>query len=331
MGFIDALKPFWHPVLREEELPEGKPVQAKLLDELVVLYRNGDEIVCFQDLCIHRGAALSLGKLQGENLECPYHGFQYAPNGRCVRIPSLSPDQPIPEKARVVKYRAKEIYGAVWVALEEPKAEIFDFPEYSDSAYRSVLCTHDWKANAARVIENNYDYTHIAFLHNAVLGLKGDDQVREGGPAPARDGWETVPMVADTSEPNYAHSHQPVGPARITRRYFSKIVMPLTSHTLSKGLDDGKETSDVYMFPFVASPISENETRTFVWVARNFALDWPDSESAFMFDHIIQGDVEVVENQHPKLLPTDLRKEVFLASEAHQVDYRRWLRELGVD
>ena len=332
MGFNEALRPFWHPVLRSEELPKNKPVQAKLLDELIVLYRTRDEVVCFPDLCIHRGSALSLGSIKGENLECPYHGFQFAPDGRCVLIPSLEPDQTIPPKARVVRYGAKEAYGVIWVALEEPHTDVFDFPEYTDSAYRTTLVTDVWQANAARVIENNYDYTHLAFLHAPMLGLRGDDQVRPAEPSPGRRGWEIIAMPADVLEPNYAQSHQPIEPMRVPVRYYSRMIMPLTSHTYKVGMDqNGKETSNVYLFPFAASPMSETETRIFVWVSRNYSLDWPDEEFGFLMSHILEGDKAVVENQRPNLIPTDLREEFFLSNESHHVEYRKWLKELGIE
>jgi phenylpropionate dioxygenase-like ring-hydroxylating dioxygenase large terminal subunit len=39
------------------------------------------------DLCVHRGTALSLGRIQGDELACAYHGWRYAADGRCVAIP----------------------------------------------------------------------------------------------------------------------------------------------------------------------------------------------------------------------------------------------------
>ena len=51
----------------------------------------------------------------------------------------MAPEQPIPEKARVKKYHATERYGAIWVALEDPKYDIFEpMPFVTDPLSRLV-------------------------------------------------------------------------------------------------------------------------------------------------------------------------------------------------
>ena len=109
----------WHPVVPLRDLPAGKPLGVRLLGEDVVLWRAGQTILAWQDLCIHRGTRLSLGRIDGETIECPYHGWTYGPDGRCVAIPA-HPDQRPPARAVVRTYRAVERYDMVWVSLGEP-------------------------------------------------------------------------------------------------------------------------------------------------------------------------------------------------------------------
>jgi phenylpropionate dioxygenase-like ring-hydroxylating dioxygenase large terminal subunit len=61
-----------------------------------------------QNLCAHRGAALSGGQIKGECIVCPYHGWEYQADGTCINIPANSPDTPIPYRARVKVYEAQE-------------------------------------------------------------------------------------------------------------------------------------------------------------------------------------------------------------------------------
>jgi hypothetical protein len=70
-------------------------------------------VMAWQDLCIHRGARLSLGWVSIDKLVCQYHGWEYDVNGVCVRIPA-HPDQKPPIKARVKHIglsRGTAIYG----------------------------------------------------------------------------------------------------------------------------------------------------------------------------------------------------------------------------
>ena len=85
----------WHPVARVEELAGGGPIPARLLGEDLVLWRSGDELHAWRDLCVHRGTRLSLGRVvDGVRLECPYHGWTYAVDGRCVLMPAHPEQSP---------------------------------------------------------------------------------------------------------------------------------------------------------------------------------------------------------------------------------------------
>ncbi|MBJ7334274.1 MAG: Rieske 2Fe-2S domain-containing protein, partial [Thermoleophilia bacterium] len=57
------LSQFWHPIARVEDVTE-QPQQFVLLDEKLVAFRTDAGISVFKDLCIHRGAALSLGEVK---------------------------------------------------------------------------------------------------------------------------------------------------------------------------------------------------------------------------------------------------------------------------
>ena len=56
------------------------------------------------DLCIHRGTALSLGTVEGDEIVCPYHGWRYGSDGACTRIPQLADPTRVPAKARATAF-----------------------------------------------------------------------------------------------------------------------------------------------------------------------------------------------------------------------------------
>ncbi len=87
----------WHPVAHIGELDHSNPLGVRLLGEDLVVWRAGEQVFAWRDLCIHRGTRLSLGAVLGDRLECPYHGWTYDQSGRCVHIPA-HPDQPPPPR-----------------------------------------------------------------------------------------------------------------------------------------------------------------------------------------------------------------------------------------
>src|SRR5262249_49061023 len=70
---LAALRACWHPVAFGHDLAD-RPVHADLLGEPLVLWRGpGGGPRANSDLCVHRGTALSLGWITGDELVCPYH------------------------------------------------------------------------------------------------------------------------------------------------------------------------------------------------------------------------------------------------------------------
>ncbi len=139
--YYTAMRRFWHPVLRVEDLPAHEPIGVELLEEPVALARLNGEIVAMQDLCRHFQARLSLGEISkipgaGECLMCPYHGWSYAASGQCVHIPQLAHDRQIPTDAQVPRYLTTERYGLIWVCLDEnPRFGIPNIPALDDPAF----------------------------------------------------------------------------------------------------------------------------------------------------------------------------------------------------
>src|SRR3984957_17173543 len=113
-------------------LPENKLEPVRVLGQDLVLGRAGDGVHAWKDLCVHRGAKLSLGRIaraaNGACVVCPYHGWEYNSAGECVRMPA-HPEQTPPSRARVDRFAVQEKYGLMWGCLGTPVGNIPSFPE----------------------------------------------------------------------------------------------------------------------------------------------------------------------------------------------------------
>ncbi len=160
----------WFAVAWSREIEPGRPVSRRLLGRDVVLWRSANGIHCWLDLCVHRGAQLSLGQVRGDCLVCPYHAWEYDATGQCVRIPA-HPQQKPPAKARAQTYRVRERYGMVWVCLGEPLGDVPEFVYGDDPDFRLVLAgPYAFRALGPRLIENLFDVAHLGFVHAGLLG-----------------------------------------------------------------------------------------------------------------------------------------------------------------
>jgi phenylpropionate dioxygenase-like ring-hydroxylating dioxygenase large terminal subunit len=169
----------WHPVCRESDLAD-KPVRAaRLLGEDIVVWRAGDQVHVWQDLCLHRGAKLSIGKTINDELMCAYHGWRYGSEGKCTHIPA-HPDQAPPTKAVVKTYHARTGYGMVWACLGQPPCDLPPFPEWHDASYRKVFCgPYTVDASAPRLVENFLDVAHFPFVHEGYLGVPDHPEITD--------------------------------------------------------------------------------------------------------------------------------------------------------
>jgi phenylpropionate dioxygenase-like ring-hydroxylating dioxygenase large terminal subunit len=143
-----------------------------ILDDPVLLFRKDDgTAVALEDRCCHRQAPLSMGKLVGNVVHCLYHGLQFDPTGKCVKVPS---QEKIPPNARVRAYPVVERYHWLWIWMGDPaKADpalIEDFHFLDDPAWRFGGNYLHVESNYLLLVENLLDTTHLPFLHPDTLG-----------------------------------------------------------------------------------------------------------------------------------------------------------------
>jgi len=165
-----TLRRFWYATVRLDELKLG-PKPFRLMGEDLVLFLgpNG-EPAALRDRCCHRTAKLSLGWIDDGQIVCGYHGWTYGADGFVTRIPQFDPDTVLP-KHRVQPFHCQARYGYAWVALDEPLAPIPDVPEDRDPAYRRIFQFYDqWQTAPLRLMENSFDNSHFAFVHQATFG-----------------------------------------------------------------------------------------------------------------------------------------------------------------
>jgi phenylpropionate dioxygenase-like ring-hydroxylating dioxygenase large terminal subunit len=88
VGDLQALRSCWHAVAFADAVSD-QPQRAVLLGQALVLWRDSaGQPHALNDVCIHRGTALSLGRVIGDELMCPYHGWRYGPTDGAWRFRS---------------------------------------------------------------------------------------------------------------------------------------------------------------------------------------------------------------------------------------------------
>ena len=313
----------WHPVAQSSEVVSA-PLPVQLLEQPVVLWRNAEgEVQAFVDRCPHRGARLSMGRVENGNLECPYHGWQFSTGGQCVKVPAV-PDFTPPASQRVKAFEVQEAYGLVWVRLESGDSQLPVFAAESDEHLRKVSCgPYDVAASAPRIIENFLDMSHFGFVHEGWLGSR-DATAMATYKVEAKDTGVIATGCKAVQPQSNLHSTQP---AEVEYTY--EVTAPYTA-VLTKIPEEGsskqgwREQIGLFICP-VTPEISR------VWFRLAVADFESTDEQLQTFQHtIFVQDQPVLESQLPKALPLDPRAEMHSAADRMSSAYRRFLKSQGI-
>jgi len=164
-GFVlDA----WYFAALSRDVGPASLKRHELLGEPVLIGRTrAGQVYALRDICPHRAAPLSAGRLvekagEGETIECCYHGWRFRPDGVCAAIPSLVENQSYETaRIRVRSYPVRESQGMVFVWLAaDPRA--LGEPDHAPPQFPGVV------GGEAKLVEwMDFD----AHIDHAVVGL----------------------------------------------------------------------------------------------------------------------------------------------------------------
>lgn len=338
--YLRALRPFFHPVARLAELDElgvdehgmRRVLGKELLGERIVVARLGDRVVAMHGTCPHRGAGLEIGwvNCDATAVACRYHGFEWAADGRILRVPAIEAEGravPTGRNWRVQTYPTVVKYGLIWVCLEpQPRFPILHVPEADDPAYVALPIRETaWRAGCGRIVESSLDTYHFAFAH---WGTIGDPSKPEAPKTTVEVRDDCFYIEYSIQQPRnktvtYAPETTEAGADFLTARY-QFWAIPNSVHLL-------KSAEHVGFGVFVGlCPVRPHLTAFYriLYVSRDWDLDHDEFQRTQNL--LNKQDQDVVESQRPWELSTDLDAELQAYVDRPTVDYRRWLARLGI-
>lgn len=302
----------WYIAAFSDEITDA-PFERTILETPIVFFRGqSGHAVAMYGLCPHRYYPLALGKVEGDAIICGYHGFTFASNGKCTRIPAQGtgagfsqPTYPLVEKGRLTW---------IWMGdagLADPAL----IPPYEDFGLEQP----GWKASANShfviagrsqlLVDNLMDLTHLPFIHDIAGGdaLLHVKFVSEDRPAsyrlkrPSQSPWTNFHELlfgAELAFEGMSDMHS------LTDFYGPELIK--TSGPITTRID-GKESvpsgiGEIY-FMHGITPESRNSTHYFGFTTRNFRQDDSTFEAIFAeLDLAVrQQDVDAIEAVEARL------------------------------
>ncbi|HPG25254.1 MAG TPA: Rieske 2Fe-2S domain-containing protein [Myxococcota bacterium] len=160
----------WYPVAWSRELAVGEALARRYFARDLLLFRGeSGEAHVLDAYCPHLGAHLGVGgRVVGDTIQCPFHGWRFGGDGDCVEVPYAKRR---PQAARVGAYPTRESAGVLWAWYHpervEPAFEPPEIAEFGAPDWTPEWTAYDWtvKTHPQEVAENSVDWPHFHEVH----------------------------------------------------------------------------------------------------------------------------------------------------------------------
>jgi 5,5'-dehydrodivanillate O-demethylase oxygenase subunit len=167
----DLYRRYWLPIATQTDIADNPVKRVRILGENLVLFATADgSLGLVAERCPHRGASLGYGFPDGNGLRCPYHGWLFSPEGKCLEQPNQTPDSPsLKERSAIAGYPVQALGGLVFAYMGPtpvpplPRFDLYTWQEgngrFRDIGSAIIPC------NWLQIMENSIDQVHYEWLH----------------------------------------------------------------------------------------------------------------------------------------------------------------------
>ena len=179
----------WFHVGYGDDLKVGDVKALEYFGKQLVMFRTeAGEVKILDAYCPHLGAHLGYGgKVHGESIACPFHGWEFNGSGQCTAVPYAKnmPPKVAGGKEAIYAYpvveRNKFIF--VWYHPQQaaPTYEITPIKECEDADWH-IAQTEEWvlRGQIQEIAENGIDAAHFVSVHGALEVPAADKIVFDG-------------------------------------------------------------------------------------------------------------------------------------------------------
>jgi phenylpropionate dioxygenase-like ring-hydroxylating dioxygenase large terminal subunit len=180
----------WQAIAIADAIKPKKAYKIWLNEKPWVLFRDAQgNARLLDDICPHRLASLSEGKINQGEIQCPYHGWQFNHQGICTRIPGL--EKVHNEKALLKSQAVIEQDGLIW-ASENAGEFIAPLSAGSDIDQDNFFIQTQVQSDLLTLVENFLDGFHTHFVHAGLIRRDQSRQIITAEVKPLSDGLEVV-------------------------------------------------------------------------------------------------------------------------------------------
>ncbi len=324
----------WYVAAWSDELNNDVPLERWILGEPVALYRDNEgNPVALEGRCPHRNYPLAKSPIRGNALECGYHGFTFASDGTCIRIPS---QEKIPSVCRVKSYPLVEKWKWVWIWAGHPAdADECLIPDHDEINISSKgwlaekSLTRLLAARSQLLHENLTDISHLSFLH---AGTVGTDAIAAAEVELIQNecylrGARFIPNETLTGFFSQVLGYNGPVDRYVAIDFYGPSIHVALESFRKPGTD---EPIGEFRVHHVVTPATKSTTNYFVAWSRTFARGDQSVTDTMnkVFEIAIDQDVDATESIERMIQSMEAPKELLVKADEHSIRGRRWMEKM---
>lgn len=157
-------------------------IKLNVFENEVIIYNDNDEIICFENICPHRGAPFICGdQNQGcQKLTCPYHGWSYSKGKLVIPNKNQFNDEDVSNRD-LFKYKIEKVGNFIFfsknpiMSINKQLGKFYNILEQiSKSIDKKIdLNKNEFLSNWKISLENALENYHVPYIHPNTLAPLG--------------------------------------------------------------------------------------------------------------------------------------------------------------
>jgi 5,5'-dehydrodivanillate O-demethylase oxygenase subunit len=163
----ELMRRYWQPLAAAEDMKNAWTRRVRLLGEDLVLFKDRQgRPGLIAEQCPHRRASFAFGIPTQDGIRCPYHGWEYSAQGKCLNQPNEPDNCAFRDKVATDAYPVQELGGVLFAYLGPLPAPLLPrFDGFVVEGAIRMMGRVVLPVNWLQIMENSLDPIHTEWLH----------------------------------------------------------------------------------------------------------------------------------------------------------------------
>ena len=163
----NLMRRYWQPIGALVDLDNKWTRRIRLLGEDLVLFKDRQgRLGLIAEQCPHRRASFANGIPTQDGIRCPYHGWEYNAQGKCINQPNEQDKCAFRDKVSTDAYPVEEMGGMLWAYMgPQPQPLLPRWDGFVAEGTIRIMGRTILPINWLQIMENSLDPVHTEWLH----------------------------------------------------------------------------------------------------------------------------------------------------------------------